>query len=544
MIVTRNQKSGTINEVSENSVTIKNVEYEFAYNFKNYEGTDKPVFSSGNNARVYLDADGKIAAAENMSTAADSSVCLGYILGAEAGEGINGVNQVRMYGMTSGKTGERNYELASNVRIDGTVQDGKTAIATLQAAATEANKNKSGKGITLGSYAQLIRFTLNTDNKIDTIDTVLPNEAVADDDLVQTISFPNTGDANYPASILDKEDENYKEWNGKYKFASGNVFTNSKNGTVMGINSNTRVLVVPLDNADITAYKQYTGTSYFNKGSSYRVEGYCLNATKIAQYVIVYAGEDEAEITANANIAVAGRVWQTTPTSDLPDLQYQDALSGWNFKTGAAIAEKTPLLASEENLFYNKITAGEIFRYALDDKYASKTEMIFEIENGKPVLFGNLFSGKGITNALDPVANEEDAMDYRDYHYDSDTATKTGSSNRVIYGTVVTKSEDDDGKNRAITLTNTLVTDECGVITEGALIFNLASSAKMFVIDTSETDEDKIITEEDKEGGYDYFADIITAEDEISNKGAVSEATEILAFYSGQALKTIFIIKR
>ena len=560
MTVTRKEIAGSVTEVSANTVSIKNTEYKFAYNFREYEGTDKPVFISGNNAKVYLDATGKIAAAQNMSTAADSSVYLGYILGAEAGEGINGKNQVRMYGMSSGKTGERNYELAENVRVDGTLVSGKEAIdgngdsenpvPNLLDAATEANKNKDEmyldddytKSLSLGKYAQFIRYTLNSEGKIDTFDTVLPNAAIADDDLVQTLPFPNTNDDRYGKNI---NEEGY--WAGKYKFSTGNIFVDGDAGTIMGINSNTKVLVVPIDNTNISSYKQYTGTSYFNKGTSYRVEGYCLNATNIAQYVVVYAGKDEAEITSNANIAIAGNIKQVT--SQIPDLQHQDALIGWNFKSGAAITEQNPLLASETNLFYGKIRAGEIFRYALDDKYASKTEMILDIEvdeNGvrKPVLFKQQLVEEEVANALAPVTKKADAIRYRDIQFDAETATKQGSSNRIIYGTVVSKSQDDDGKNRTITLTNTIAEDGEVFTKSGAGIFTLAPNAKIFVLDLTATEESKVVIEEDKENGYDYFADIVTVADVEKSTNDIYDATQVLMFYASPNVRTMFIIKQ
>ncbi len=550
MVVTRNQKSGSVTEISANTVSIKNVEYKFAYNFKEYDGTDKPVFISGNNARVYLDAYGKIAAAENMSSAEDSSVYLGYILGAEAGEGINGKNQVRMYGMSSGKTGERNYELAENVRVDGTLASGEEAVGVLETAAAKANANKGNmyldddytKSLSLGKYAQFIRYTLDSDGKIDTIDTVSENAAVADDDLEQGLPFPNVNDDRYGKDITE---EDY--WAGKYKFTTGNIFVDGDAGTIMGINSNTRVLVVPIDNTNISAYKQYTGTSYFNKGTSYRVEGYCLNETNIAKYVIVYAGKDEAEITSNANIAIAGSIKQVT--SQIPDLQHQDALIGWNFKSGAAITEQSPLLASEPNLFYGKIRAGEIFRYALDDKYASKTEMVLDIEvdeDGvrKPVLFKQQLVEEEVANALAPVTKKADAIRYRDIQFDAETATKQGSSNRIIYGTVVSKSQDDDGKNRTITLTNTIAEDGEVFTKSGAGIFTLASNAKIFVIDLTATDESKVVIEEDKENGYDYFADIVTVTDVEKSTNDIYDATQVLMFYASPNVRTMFIIKK
>ena len=531
MTITKDKKSGSVDEKSAAGITVKGKEYKFAYNFLEYEGADKPVFAIGNNANVYLDADGKIAAAENTSTSADSSVYVGYVVGAEKGEGINGVAKIGLFGISSGKTGEKAYTLANKVRVDGTLyQDANDAIDAVKSAAAIVRDGKDALNVETTLYSQLIRYTLNSDNKIDTIDTIAENLAVAADDMAYSLPLPNTTDSRYNAETIGTE----AGWNGKYKFVSGNTFVNEEGGTVMGINSNTKVLVVPEDPTDYSKYRN-SSSSYFTTSKSYTVEGYCLSDTKIAQYVVVYPGEDDIEFTYQSDIALVKYVRQGSPDQGV-DLTSQDRVIGYNFKNGAEIKEDNPLKADKENLFYSNLQAGEIFRYAKNNDYATKIEMIFEIDaDGNPVLFREQLSeGEETVNALDPVSTFRAAKSVRDIQFDEDRAQLNASSCRIVYGTVVAKSQDDDGKNRTINLSYNIYTDDCGVNPDNVVIFNLNSSAKIFMIDLTKTNDDEIIS-----SNIDF-----NELNALTSPGVTpEEASQVLMFYSGSTVRAMYIIK-
>jgi len=514
MIITRDRKSGAVEEKSNAGISIKGKEYRYAYNFLNYEGADKPVFTIGNNANVYLDAYGQIAAAENTSASEDSNLYLGYVVAGEKGEGIDGVTRIKLYGLTSGKTGEKTFKIASKVRVDGELlTDKKVAIDELLSAASSVNAGKSEMDITTTPFSQLIRFTLNKDDEIDSIDTALPNVSVASDDIICSLPI------------------------GSYEYASGSIFTNEDGGTVMGINSSTVIVVVPEDPTDFTKYKKAT-SSYFTTRKDYNVEGYCLNETKIAKYVVVYPGEDDVELTYQSDIALAKEVRQGTPEGDV-DLINQDILYGYNFKNGTEIKDPNELRADKTNLLYGTVQAGEIFRYAKNNDIASKIEMIYEIdqETRQPILFREQLSeGDVVVNALDPVTSFRNAKTNRDIQFDEDRAQLNASSCRIVYGTVISKSQSDDEKTRTINLSYNIATDTCGVNPENIAIFNLHTSAKIFEIDLSKTDGSEMISSDI--GFLDLSAyNELDADDK-------DEASQVLMFYSGNTVRAMYIIKR
>lgn len=521
MTVTKNKKAGKIDALSGNEITIAGKEYTFAYN---YPDEEKAKLKVGNNVSAYLDANGYIACAEAASTAATSNVFMGYLFGAEAGQGVGGVTKIRLYGMSSGKTGDRTYPVASNVKIDGVIcGSGAEVEAALQASADIANANKGDGGVTgLQTYSQLIRFTLNVDGEVDTIDTVSVNATPANDDMVQSLAYPkmNADSTAVDSNIWVNTSDNSLKG---YKYVSGNKFTNKLGSTEIGVNSSTMVLVVPEDPSDITKYKS-TKMSYFSTGNYYRVEGYCMNETKTAQYVVVYANTAAGEISDTADVAMANTVVQAVSSTDASITQ--DKLTGWNLKSGSAVSDLRSETAGE---LYDDIQTGEIFRYATDGEYVTDKEMILEIVNKVPVLFGKKLRGTDV----DKAANADQAMEWRDVQYDKNKREKTASLSRVIYGTVVAKSEDENGSNRVISITNTLLSDGEGVFNVDAAYdyFNVGSSTKIYVLDTNAAKtEDMITTDVD-------FNEITTV-----NANGAADASQVLMFFSG-SVKTIIIVR-
>lgn len=543
MTVTKNKKTGVVNSISGNTITIGGNEYEFAYNFAEYEGADKPTFTAGSNAVVYLDANGKIAAAENASAADGASVYMGYLFDVASTGGINGITEMQVFGMTSGQKGEKLYKVASNVRVDGVpYTDAADILTPLAIAYTNANSTKSGSGIgTLPEYGQLIRYTLNKEGKVDSIDTCDPNAAVANDDMVQSLPFnklaPNSRD-------------------GKFKYVSGRKFLNENLSTVIQIETGTPVLVIPTDPTKIREYKT-TNYSNFTSNKYYRVEAYCMDDTNTPKYLICYAEEDSGEIAGSANILLSKSIIETGETVDGVWKPYDLLEKGFNFKTGAALtspikSEEVNVLDTTNDVKYSsklltEVQPGEIFRYTLDDGMIDKIEMVFEFKNGRPVLFGN--NGVNLTdpsddyNALDNAANVLAAKNKRDIAFDrsslSGESSIEGSANRIVYGTVIGKSSGDE---KRLAITNTIVTDTGFDVTD-TNTFALANSAKIFIIDVgAATDEnssndDSIIIE-------DASFDEITSIKEVRESGAAdSNASQVLMFCASGTIRTIAIIK-
>ena len=517
MTVTRNKVSGTISEIgSDGSITIKNKEYKIAYNFDNYNGEDKPTFKINSNANVYVDTFGQIAAAENVSATDGTNVNIGYVIKAGKGSDIDAQCEISIYGMI-GKTGSLIYPIASKVKIDGqSYSNSSEVLNILKTAAGVANDTKlekhdsMTKTLSIYDYNQLIKYTLNSKNEIDTIDTVLENASVATDDLTLSLVYPNNSDSRYDGGT----------WDGRYQYQSGNVFVGEGGKTVMGISSSTKVLVIPEDLSDKDKYR-VTTYSYFSNQQYYRVEGYSFNSTSVAPYVIVYAGKDATDFTYNSDIAIAKMVTQAA--SDTSS-ETEDKLTGWNFKTGAEI---TNLRSEETGKLYGKISAGEIFRYTLDNGKVDKIEMVLENGgDGIPVLFGD---NKNM-NALSPVDTSDEAKEQRTVQYDAGTRSASSSLCKLMYGTVLAKNPD----TNTITITSTVYSDTCGVDDTDKQLCNVDSSTKYFVIDFTQGKEENIVS-------ADATFDEIRSLNDV--EGDVYDASQVLLLYNAGKIKTVVIVK-
>ena len=517
MTVTKNKVSGTISEVgSDGTITINKKEYKLAYNLENYNGDDKPTFARNTSANVYTDIFGQIAAAEKLSTVEGTNVNVGYIIKVGKGDAIDAKCEASIYGL-AGKTGQLGYNMASKVKIDGTsYSSNDEIIEALQTSADVANatkyekKDSITKTLIIKDYNQLIKYTLNSKGEIDTIDTVLPNVNEATDDLNLSLVYPNNADARYDGT-----------WDGRYQYVSGNLFQGEGGKNVMGVNSQTKVLVIPEDMGDKDKYR-VTSYSYFSSSQYYRVEGYNFNATNVAAYVLVYAGKDATDFTYSSDIVITKSVTQASSSSSS---ELEDKLVGWNLKNGNDVSN----LRSESDVLFGNVTAGEIMRYTLDDSKVDKMEMVLEKDNnGMPVLF----SGNKKMNALDPVADAATAKAQRTVQYDAGTRSATASVCKLVYGTVLTKESENN--TNSITLTSTVLTDECGVDDTDKQIFNMDSTTKYFVVDFTQTKEDDIAS-----SGVEF--DEIRSLKEVD--GDVNEASQVLLFYNAGKIKTVVIVK-
>lgn len=545
MTVTRNKKSGRVSAISDNKVTIGGNEYEFAYNFAEYTGADKPAFTAGNNATVYLDANGKIAAAENVSNAEGTNVYVGYLIdAATTGGAIEGKTEVEIYGMTSGQKGQKFYEISSNIKVDGVqLPDASAAVAPLKTAHENIEAKASGAG-SLPEFGQLIRYTLNKEGKIDTIDTCDKQPGEPDDSMEYSLPF---------------NDKAPNSNNGKYEYASGRKFLDENLNTVIQLETNTPVFVISFD---ATANKfTYKNTTYsnFTSGHSYKVEAYCMDDTSTPQYLICFAEAAAAEITGSAIVALAIEAIDSSEENKETGMRdYFDKFDGYNLKTGAKLttqkSEEVEVVNDKNKTKYTTklstdIQRGEIFRYAVEDGFITSIEMVLEYKNGKPVLFGH--RGTDLTdpsddyNALDDAADEKTAKANRDVAFDrsslSSTTSIEGSQNRVVYGTVIGKSNSTSAEKR-LSVTNLIYSDTLvknspttfeGV---GKNTFALANNAKIFAVDfTALTDDyEKVIIE-------DLSFDEIAAFNDAKDKPA--EASEVLMFVAGGTVRTILIIK-
>ena len=539
MTVTRNKVTGSVSEKSsDDKITIKNTQYKIAYNLAEYTGTDAPVFTIGTTANVYTDMLGQIAAAEKTTALDGTANNIGYIIGVGDGDGIDGTAQIKLFGLAGKLLKTQKIPLASTVKIDGVKYSSTNDIkAKLKASAAEANKTKSEKSgttamkdINVSDYNQLVCYTLNSKNMIDTIDTVIQSEDDSNSDFVMSLEFPNSKDESY----------NINSWSGKYSYKSGNIFVDGSGKTVMGVGANTKVLVIPKDLSNTEKYRT-TSYSYFTAGSAYRVEGYCFSSTKVASYVLVYTGTDSVSFGYNSDIAIADKVSQT---SSADASETEDKLTGWNFKTGA---EVTNLRSKDAGLLYGNVSSGEIFRYVLDGGKVDQIEMILEKdENGMPILFKD---NKRL-NALDAVDGSSDANTRREVNYDSRYSSDwTKSVCLLEFGTVVAKNDGGDNGSKTIIFTHSidkdagghgLDYDEDGVAKFEEQLYSIDNDAKYFVIDFTQGNAEDIVSADSQ---FDEIRSVEELRNAYGDDYDRCEASQVLLFFKEGKIKTVVILK-
>lgn len=508
-IVTSKRVSGEVKESeSETRKKISGTYYDYADSFANYTGS-KPEMNLGDYVTIYLDHEGKIAAASSSTT--QTNIYLAFLTTAARGQGVSGVAQVNLYGIT-GTTKQRTLNLASTVRIDGKAyNDSAEALEALKTSSATVNAGKEEAGVTGATdYSQLIRYTLNKNNEVDMIDTVKTNTSPGDDDLAQSISYPFNG-------------------NSTLKYTSGGRFEDSNGSLVFMVNSSTKVLEVQYDdfmNVEKMYIRSYSAA--FTDGASFRVEAYNMSETKAAKYVISYVGGDygTASINDRSPMMIATEV-STVRDGD----ENVDKATGYVFPSAAS----KNITSETEGTLKNDVTLGDLFRYAESNGKVVEVQKILDFGTNKPAII-NPASKADITASItttDEVEAALQAKNLRSFMIDDVERSESTTYGRFVYGTVT--GVDLDAKE--ITITPTTKDDACGIQLAQEEPFNI-SAAKVFLYDyTTTKDSNKI--------SADIAIDNIQSYHSLEQSGAdTSAASQVLVYYTGAySVKAVIIFK-
>ncbi len=499
-IVTSKKVSGKVTEAdSDTRKKIGNQFYDYAYNFIDYEGS-KPAMAVGDYVTIYLDADGKIAAATSSQT--EANIYLAYLITADKKDGVDGATRVNLYGIT-GTTKQRILNLADTVRIDGHSVKVADALTTLKTAAAKANIGKAEKGINVTPYSQLIRYTTNAKNEVDMIDTVMENKSVGEDDLKVSFAYPLEGEAE---KVL-------KYSAGQFKDGSSLKFI---------ADSSTKILEIPIANvAEVDDYKIRAASAAFIQGKEYRVEAYNVGSTFTAKYVLSFVGGDYGLATINEKspMMLVSEVSTATEGEEIVD-----RVKGSKFPSGEEVSAN-----SESGILMGKLLLGDIFRYAESDNKVVAIEKVLEFnsptrakkpaiyyldpENKKPEL-----KGKDVTLPItleEAAASADQAIKQRLFKIDNDTTRgETGTVGGFMFGTALSYL---DGK---LVVTPTTVDDTTGIQQMHQKIFNVGS-AKVYVYDyTTTRDAAKVLA--------DSTIDTVGTYEKVTNA-----ASQVMVYYTG-----------
>ncbi len=512
-IVTSNSVTGSVQEVDNKGIiTIKDKEYKLAYNFDEYTGT-KPELAVTDTVTVYLDHEGKIAAAE--ASAADTNSYLGYLVSAGTEGATSKVAKLSFFGIT-GVTGERLLTCASSVRIDGTLCTTADKITdALLASSSAANATKDDIDITMSEYAQLFKYTLNSKGEINSIDTVVANTSVTKDDLDQTIKYPN------PENVWENTDYNHT----LYYYATGK-FKDNTGSQVLAVDSSTKVILINDSVYDFDNFAIKSYSSVFTVGGYYRVEAYNAgsnNAYK-AKYLVVYGGNvGSSTYTDKTPFVLANKISTVMNTENNG---MQDKVVGINIKTG----EGDTALSATEKMFTGVLNTGDIYWYIENnDEQAKDFRWLLKVEEGKIKLYNPKKN-----DSVDLLAKAEttEAASKRSFMVDDVDRSTTTSYNYFYFGTVLTKTD-----NNEIIVTNTTKNDTEGIDKGAWESFTIPSSAKIYVYDFSATSEEDFVKET-------TTIDSIKTYDELEFESAdVNKATQVLIYSSQGIIKSVFIFK-
>ncbi len=509
-VVSSRTAMGKINEKDDKTITIGNKTYTVAHSFLSYEGA-KPAMETGEMVTVYLDYTGKIAGA--TAATAEKEVSLAYIIDADRKEGDDGEARIRLFGVT-GKTKERLFSLSQNSRIDGvSYNDTGKAILALKEAATTANAGKGTMGVISTDYSQFIRYTLNDKNEIDMIDTVVPNKTPGEDDLVLSLAFPDSGNANAQKKLKH-------DYSGR--------FLNDSNQLVVNATSSTKVLEVPKDVTKLEKYVTKSYSSAFTVGEKYQIEAYNMNTTNAAKYIISFVDTDAASASINENSPF---ILAKNVSSALEDGEPIDKLTGNAFPGST----NTKTLSSDETaMFTGKYYFGDIFRYAEAEGKVVETQQLLKRGAAKPEIY-NVKTGAEITAPItetDPAVAATKAKSQRIFRIDDTNRDDSYSVGRFVFGTVIGLETDQ------IAVTPTIKEDACGIQPDVYDIYTL-SNTKVYIYDYSANREaDKVVIDASIEN-IDAYKKLL----EGSSLNP-SSASQILLYHgSNRTVKAIIIFK-
>lgn len=530
-IVTRKKVSGQkIKVVSDDeTVELGGKSYKFSYIFEEYTGA-KPTFELNTSPTVYLDHEGKIAAANASTTSSSAATYVAYLINAEEGKGFDETGVIQVFGLT-GKTNERLFNLAKKVTVDGKLYSSTSEVLEALIESSEiANETKIDNEefdaeIELTQYAQLIRYTTNKDNEVDTIDTVVPNVETSTDELTLSVPFPNN------ANVKD-EKTMYYPVSGQFEYTE-NVEGGGTKTKQLLVNAQTTILLISggsVEEVDDMNVKSFS--SAFSTSSSYRVEAYNVSSVDVAKYVIVYGNAG-----ANGYNDKTPFVLTKSIVTKMGENGKQDSFNGWTLK-GVDVED---LRTVSEGMLAD-YEVGEIFTYLTNaDDEIRDVKDVLHIEDGVPVLCYDRVEGDENYDRLRPLESPADAKSERIFMVDDSTRSATSSHNRFYFGTIIGR----DGN--VIKVNNTLSTDVYGIDVDASsenFTLNInesdpeSSTTKIYVYDSSESkEENRLIAN--------ASVDNLRSVDELEEAGAdINDASKVLIYMTqNKNVRTVIIFK-
>lgn len=413
IIVNSQPVSNTVTESrQELGLSIKKIgkeEYIVSRYYENLPEESKVEISVGNTVQVYLDAMGQIVAASaNVETANTS---YGYLIRAQLNKDTNKleIQVIKLSGSA------QIYQVTDRIRIDGetfNAQNHERALDKLEEAARLANAGLDFEGVKNDTYSQLIRYTTNNAGLVTVIDTVIDDGSTYDK---LSRDYPYSGPLTYSSSS--------KSFEGKFGIST----------------STTYVFYIPDNRTDIASYS-VKKANFFLSSTKYHVEAYNIatSGTKNAEIVLMYGSNASIELNANSPVMLVTERKEELGEDDEPVISLKGYVNG-----------TTTTITSSDYSIVRNVDVGDVIRYTLESgNKIAKLEVLLDVSDNK-------------MNKPVETAEEARKLRTRQINYTEDLANDTPNATfRIIYGTVIEISEDED----EIAVVPALVTDKENVI--------------------------------------------------------------------------------
>ncbi|MDO5479443.1 MAG: hypothetical protein Q4G23_09820, partial [Clostridia bacterium] len=482
-----------------NKTTDKKVEYELNYNYidylENYSGDDKFVPQEYDNVKLYFNADGKVAAIEEIISTADSKY--GYItmLAYKNADGSGDeqyidasetpeegdkvammLYQVDPSKSTIGSHTSSPILVDSSVRVDGVIikNNPEEVMTRLLKAAELANEGKEAPLNKNTAHSSFIRYEMSG-GQIITLDTVLNSDgktlSTESDERFNTLFRSST-------FIYDDngEDEGRHVYYGGSSSSPGFYKKSSTYSTRVKLYNNSSkstLIFVPGNRSDTKYYSasKFIYTNFYH-GMKYYIEAYNVSGN-YAEFLLQYVSDGKDVVTSFSTMAVVTATEdENNDDPDLLKIKYRTAAN--STENTITLAKGSP--AAEK---YDDLNVGDVilFSTALD-----KTMYDF-------------YHALDITNLPHKRVDDPDLLycdsensDRRINGFDIyPTGTKKFSSNaeyRTIYGTAISYENTGTG---TVIVNPMLATDYFEEMDETLNEeHNFASATKLFVYDEEE----------------------------------------------------------
>lgn len=339
--VTESSVDGIVSGINsgENEITIESKVYEAENRF---ESAVTDSVSVGNNVRLYLDEFGKVIYAKILSS---DGMTLGYLIAANTDGGVfdDGVN-FKIY-TSAGEI--KTYESASNLKVDGVNyrSSGKAALAAIP-----------GSGST-----QIIKYAVNTDGKINVIDTY----EAGNEDQDATLSRIKDGSA----------------YSSKYSFRIGKDIV---------VSSDTKFFCVPNDDEVVSATADefsIVKQGSFNNNVNFKFEVYKEKGENEYADAVVYRvnpDDNEANDYLNSHMFIVRENIEAIDENGDNYVQLSGMVRGRDetLKVYDSMLNKTNVAVSD-------ISEGDLLRYRTNYKgKVSAIELLYDVSEDKRIGWG------------------------------------------------------------------------------------------------------------------------------------------------------------